>query len=262
MDTPSPHADSPVTPESVHTVYQSLTQRMLEAMRVVNDSRAPTREPDPCKTDWSSVVKQLAKQAKRRSKLFYRRVQHSLLSPPAKSTLPVPTRKIQRIRQRNTPWSEDAASLIRRVERLHDPPPTHTTRAPLPGQSRPEKSPGPDGVPPYLLYILPDSAFSVVHSCLVTCYESGTLPREWLVSETFCLFKEKGKWQDPDRWRPIAMSNSIYRLLMRWVHATLYPLISPHLHRRQSAVNRDTHQHRPPTPLCMTSNSRKDSKPL
>ena len=39
--------------------------------------------------------------------------------------------------------------------------------------------------------------------------------------------------QDPYRGRPIAMSNSIYRLLMRWVHATLYPLISPHLHPRQ-----------------------------
>ena len=123
MSTPSPQADTPVTPEYVHTVYQSLAQRMLEAMRVVNDSRAPTREPDPPVTDWASVVKQPAKQAKRRSKLFYRRVKHSLLSPPAESTLPVPTRKIQRILQRNTPWSEDATSLIRRVERLHDPPP-------------------------------------------------------------------------------------------------------------------------------------------
>ena len=233
MDTPSPHADTPVTLESVHTVYELLTRRMLEAMRVVNDSRAPTREPDPCNTDWASVVKQLAKQAKRRSKLFYRRVKHSLLSPPAQSTLPVATRKIQRILQRNTPWSEDAASLIRRVERLHDPPPPTLPELRSLAKAARKKSPGPDGVPAYLLYILPDSAFSVVHSCLVTCYESGTLPREWLVSETFCLFKGKGKWQDPDRWRPIAMSNSIYRLLMRWVHATLYPLISPHLHPHQ-----------------------------
>ena len=209
MDTPSPHADSPVTPESVHTVYQSLTRRMLEAMRVVNDSRAPTREPD-----WASVVKQLAKQAKRRSKLFYRRVKDSVLSPPAQSTLPVPTGKIQRILQRNTPWSEDAASLIRRVERLHYPPPPTLPELRSLAKAARKKSPGPDGVPPYLLYILPDSAFSVVHSCLVTCYESGTLPREWLVSETFCLFKGQGKWQDPDRWRPIAMNNSIYRLLM------------------------------------------------
>ena len=88
------------------------------------------------------------------------------------------------------------------------------------------------------------------------------LPREWLVSETFCLFKGKGKWQDPDRLRPIAMKNSIYRLLMRRVHATLYPLISPHPSTHaNSAVNGDAPQYRPPTPLCMTSNSMTDSKP-
>ena len=123
MGTPLPHGDSPITPDPVHTVYQLLAQRMLKAMRVVNGSRAPTQEPDPSVTDWASVVKQLAKQAKRCSKLFYRRVKHSFLSPPAQSTLPVPTRKVQRILQRNTLWSEDAASLVRRVERLQEPPP-------------------------------------------------------------------------------------------------------------------------------------------
>ena len=148
MDTPSPHADSPVTPESVHTVYQSLTRQLLEAMRVVNDSRAPAREPNPCNTNWASVVKQLAKQAKLRSKLFYRRVKHSLLSPPAQSTLPVPTRKIQRILQ--------AISRGQRTQRLSfvelrvctTPPPTYTTRAPLPGQSSPEKIPRTRRSPP------------------------------------------------------------------------------------------------------------------
>ena len=113
----------------------------------VNDSRAPTREPDPCITDWASVVKQLAKQAKRRSKLFYRRVKHSLLSPPAQSTLPVPTCKIQRILQRNTPWSEDAASLIRQVECLHDPPhPHYPNSAPWPkppGENPPDPTESP-----------------------------------------------------------------------------------------------------------------------
>ena len=53
------------------------------------------------------------------------------------------------------------------------------------------------------------------------------------MSETLCLYKGKGSWQDPDRWRPIAKSNSIFRLLMRWVYRTLYPLLSPLLHPRQ-----------------------------
>ena len=29
------------------------------------------------------------------------------------------------------------------------------------------------------------------------------------------------------------MSNSVYRLLMRWVYKRAYPLLSPHLHNRQ-----------------------------
>ena len=101
------------------------------------------------------------------------------------------------------------------------------------GKSSSKKSPGPDGVPPYLLAILPDNAFSVLHHCLTLCYEAGDIPDCWLVSETLSIFKGKGSWRDPDCWRPIAMSNSVYRLLMRWVYKKLYPLISPQLHPRQ-----------------------------
>ena len=58
-------------------------------------------------------------------------------------------------------------------------------------------------------------------------------PTPGLISETFCIFKGKGQSQNPDRWRPIAMSNFIYRLLMRWFYHTLYPLIAPKLHPQQ-----------------------------
>ena len=232
MSTPSPQAEPLIAPESVQTVCQSLARQMLEAMRVVNDSHAPTREPDPPVTDWDSVVNQPAKQAKRRSKLFYRRVKHSLLSPPP--SLPSLSPAVK---------SSAYCTAIpsgRRTQRLSfvwlsastTSPPILLELRSLARAAR-KKSPGPDGVPPYLLYMLPDSALSVIHSCLVTCYDSGTLPCECLVSGTFCLFRGRAKWQDPDRWRPIAMSNSIYRPLMRWVHTTLYSLHSPQLHPRQ-----------------------------
>ena len=98
----------------------------------------------------------------------------------------------------------------------------------------PAKGPlGPDGIPPYLLSTLPATTFATVHACVSLCYQTGDIPLPWLVSETLCLYKGKGSWQDLDRWRPIAMSNSIYRLLMRWVYRTLYPLPSPLLHHRQ-----------------------------
>ena len=87
--------------------------------------------------------------------------------------------------------------------------------------------------PPYLLASLPDDIFSRVHEHLTMCYDWGSIPDDWLTSETFCLLKGKGQWQEPDRWRPIAMSNSICRLFMCWIYSKLYPLVTPLLHPRQ-----------------------------
>ena len=87
-------------------------------------------------------------------------------------------------------------------------------------------------MPPYLLHVLPNKGFTILHECFVLWYDSGFMPKHWLSSKTFCLFKGQRKWQDPDRWRRIAMSNSVYRLSMRWVYSNskLYPMVSPLLH--------------------------------
>ena len=175
---------------------------MLTPMREVNASKAlitPVTE-DP--SDWASVIRQLAKQAKRRSKVFYRRVKHTLLSPPAQSTLPTPTRKIQRIFQRNTPWSAHALSHVPQRPRHQDvPPPTKAALRELARASR-KKSPDPDKVPPYLLHVLPDETFSLVHTCVTLCYEEGTIPDDWLVSDTFFLFKGRVSGKTPTAGGP------------------------------------------------------------
>ena len=102
----------PVSAHDCALTYAQLTSHMLTAMREVNASKAPVTPASDDPSDWASVSRQLAKEAKRRSKVFYRRVKHTLLSPPAQSTLPTPTGKIQRILQRNTPWSAHALSHI------------------------------------------------------------------------------------------------------------------------------------------------------
>ena len=206
---------------------------MLVAMRQLNASRPLTTHPTPDVSDRYQLVKQLARQAKRRSKTVFRRVKHTLLTPPSPSTLPVPTRKIQRILQRNSPWCRSAAEHIPWSPTLPDVPcPTVPELRSLARSAR-KTSPGPDGVPPYLLSILTDPCFPLVHRCLSLCYETGHIPHACLTSETPSIYKGKGLWRDPDRWRPIAMSNSIYRLLMRWTHMRLYPLLSPHMNTRQ-----------------------------
>ena len=205
------------TPTCYHDVQscsQALVQTTLHTMRTVNSAKpTPMTKPSDV-SDWHQVVKQLTRQAKRRSKVFYRRIKHTLLTPPAPSTLPVPSRKIQRILQRNAPWSAHAAGLITPQPLLHDPPPPSMAQLRALAKSSRKKVPGPDGVPPYLLAILPDNAFTVLHQCLTLCYKAGDIHHCWLVSETLCIFKGKGSWREPDRWRPIAISNSVYRLLM------------------------------------------------
>ena len=215
-----------------HT-YSLLTTHMLTAMRKVNEQKPPPQRTNTDVTNWSMVVRQLAKQAKHRSKSFYRRVKNTLLTPPLQSTLPTPTRKIQRILQRNTPSCSTALDLVPQQSALPDPPPRAVAELRKRARAPQKKSPGPDGVPPYLLASPPDALFGIVHKCLTLCYKSGSIPDPWLVSETFCIFKGKGQWQDPHRWRPIAMSNPIYRLLMRWVYHTLYALIAPQLQPKQ-----------------------------
>ena len=162
--------------------YTQLSSLMLHTMREINASKPLPPRPADDPSDWSSVVRQLARQAKRRSKVFYRRIKHTLLAPQSQSTLPTPTRKIQRILQRNTPWSSNAMDHVPLNQSLPDvPPPTLMDLRRLAPASR-KKSPGPDQVPPYLLYILPDTAFKLVHECLVPCYNEGYLPDDWLIS--------------------------------------------------------------------------------
>ena len=93
------------------------------------------------------------------------------------------------------------------------------------------KAPGPDGIPPYVLAQLLPAHFSLVHHYVCLMHHSRTAPASVSQSLTFCIYKQKDKWQDGDMWRPVACGNSIYRLLAPWVYTPLQrdltPLVSP-----------------------------------
>ena len=73
--------------QDVEGCHSKITGCMLAAMRQVNASRPPTTHPTPDVSDWYRLVKQLARQAKRHSTTFFRRVKHTLLTPLSPSTL-------------------------------------------------------------------------------------------------------------------------------------------------------------------------------
>ena len=86
-------------------------------------------------------------------------------------------------------WSANAPHYIPQSPSLPDVPPPSIPELRGLARAARKTSPGPDGVPPYLIAILPDAQFQVVHRCLELCYESGHIPHPWLISETFCIFK-------------------------------------------------------------------------
>ena len=195
-------------------------------MNKVNAEKGePPRKTHDPHQEWTELIRTLSRQCRHRSKTFYKRVKSSLLSPATQSTLPVPGRGIRRKLERNNPWSQDALNAVPRRDRLEPPdPPTDEELGTFARATR-RKYPGPDGIPPYLLAQLPDTTFRKIGDMIRICYAQGDMPTTFMHSQTVCLCKGKGEWQDPDRWRPMTMSNSIYRLIMRWVHAKIYPML-------------------------------------
>ena len=201
-------------------------------MAEVNGLRKHT-SPKAAPTSWEETVRLLLRQARRRSKVFFRRIKAAYFTPPPPSILPCPRRGIQRLLQSSRPFDKQLLEGL-------DPSPIHP-EPPLPtiehlrhlARAVRRKAPGPDGIPPYLLCHLPDHIFGFVHSYIHLMYKEGTVPSAVSMSATLPLYKGKGSWTDPDRWRPIAMSNSIYRLLARWIYSVIHPILTPFLSKHQ-----------------------------
>ena len=193
------------------------------------DSSACLSSPTP----WEETVKLLLRHARKRTKVFYRRIKAAYFVPPPPSILPPPNRAIQGILQSSRSFDPKVFhSLPDAPTRPNPPPPTQEELRFLSRAVR-RKAPGPDGIPPYILCHLPDPIFAFIHQYVLLMYKEGTVPEAVSLSNTLPLYKGKGSWTDPDRWRPIAMSNSIYRLLARWIYSVILPILSPFLSKHQ-----------------------------
>ena len=212
--------------------YALLSANIQECMNLVNEQRQRPR-PAGNSSSWEDTVRSLLRQARRRTKLFFRRIKSAYFVPPVPSILPCPRREIQRQLQQNRPFDRSIFDSIPvNAPQPNPTPPTLTQLRHLSHAVR-RKAPGPDGIPPYLLCHLPDPIFSFVHTYILLMYAEGTVPASVSMSTTLPLYKGKGSWTDPDRWRPIAMSNSIYRLLTRWIYSIIQPMLAPFLSKHQ-----------------------------
>ena len=183
-------------------------------MRALNSSKPKSTALHTNVSDWQQVIKQLAKQAKRQSKVFYRCIKHTLLNPPPPPS-PCPRKKLNKFCNAIT-TKESSVHVCSTPETCPRPPPPrpHSQYLNFGSKLVPHAggSQGHTAFPHTCLQScrIRRYIYSAPVSCpLLPCWQHRN---SWLVSETFCICKGKGSLRDPDRWRPIAMSNSIYRV--------------------------------------------------
>jgi hypothetical protein len=218
--------------EHAGSIYNSFAHSVRGCMEEINSARQQPAKKHTS-SPWEESVRLLLRHAKKRTKVFYRRIKAAYFIPPPSSILPPPRRAIQKILQSQRGF--DPSILDNLPTSAPHPNPSPPSKEELRHLSRAvrRKAPGPDGIPPYLLCHLPDHLFSFIHSYVLLMYAEGSVPPEVSLSVTLPLYKGKGSWTDPDRWRPIAMSNSIYRLVARWIYSIILPILLPFLSKHQ-----------------------------
>ena len=84
-------------------------------------------------------------------------------------------------------------------------------------RGKPGKSPGPDGVNLFLLSLLPIPLHRLVHSALARSLTEG-IPPQWKTSRIKLLYK-KGDPRLPSNYRPIALMNTLNKILASHVNS-------------------------------------------
>ena len=207
-----------------------LQTHMVCCMEKVNSSQ-PRKEKPPL-PEWASHIKSLLRLSRRNPKLFFRRVRHNCLTPMCSPRPPMDPTFLKSLVQESMPFDPSVVDTM--------PPPTsYLSEIPTPTDAElfqhsrvpRAKSPGPDGVPPYLFYILPPHLFHLFSNCIRLSL-SLQCPLPLFFDATLIgLYKPKKDWWTASAWRPIAMSTAGYRIGMRFVKSHIcgwtYSFLSP-----------------------------------
>ena len=136
-------------------------------------------------------------------------------------------------------WDEDATS---RLIEAHTPrktwrhnPPTYHYFLCHTKFSKKKKAAGPNGVPPHLVQRLLEEHLRVLFEAITAIWHGAPVPKEWLVSRTVLLYKKEDP-ADSENYRPLAVSNAIYILYMKWVLARIRAHTTAHLTKEQHGV--------------------------
>lgn len=208
-----------------------LQERMLSAMSAVNAAR-PVR-PRAQEMSWHCHVRSLLRLARRNPACFFRRVRHDLLLPMLKPRLPLAASTLLKLVQCSHPWDPAfVSSLPQQRPAPHIPLPSDDELRSLSRTPR-AKSPGPDGMPPYLVYVLPAPLFHWLATGIRLSLQLEHVLPHFLNSTLVGVFKNKERWWEPSSWRPICMSTAAYRIAARFLKASLLSVVQQQIHPHQ-----------------------------
>ena len=87
-----------------------------------------------------------------------------------------------------------------------------------------KKAVGPDGVPHRWLRMVLDDTLQTLYEGVLEVWRIGDIPQHWLRSEVVLMYK-KGDPDRPEKYRPIAVANSIYCVIIKLYTPRLQRLV-------------------------------------
>eukprot|EP01012_Entosiphon_sulcatum_P020021 TRINITY_DN2499_c0_g1_i4.p1 TRINITY_DN2499_c0_g1~~TRINITY_DN2499_c0_g1_i4.p1 ORF type:complete len:1126 (-),score=72.75 TRINITY_DN2499_c0_g1_i4:1045-4422(-) len=180
-----------------------ISSKMVTVMNMINQEKKPIPKRQP--PTWETHVRELnARQTRRR---FFTSCREEL-------GIPTPRHQVK------PPYKEIAASIPTGNPGWHQmagPNPHTFTRDEIKAMltKNPRKAPGPDGLPPCLLSHLPNEALDWLVEAINYSVTTGRVPDWVLHSNTWLILKKDKPSNQPESWRPISLTNSVYRVITR-----------------------------------------------
>ena len=220
--------------------YQMLAVKMKSAMEQVN-SRYPPKAvvPQDKAPTWHEYVQQLVRLARRNPRIFFRRVKSYHLLQIPDPVVPLPSETLLSLLQSAQPWDPSALdSVPQQPQKMLGPLPSDAQMRRLAHVPRTKRG-GPDGIPPYLIHQLPDSCFALLSVCVRRVVLGQIHLPDLFDASLFGLYKGKGDWALASNWRPLCLTTSIYRLVMKVSKEVLEPMVSGWLRPEQFGARKE-----------------------
>jgi Retron-type reverse transcriptase len=159
------------------------------------------------------------------------------LMPKFPMTTVTPHKVIATLMQVNNPWDPSVVEDVPEIETMKPKVPDNDIirQAMKCGRG---KSAGMDEVPPFLWYCLPDDIFKHVCDIIRVILKGSYYPSLFKDTRVFPLYK-KGDPLEAKAWRPISITNALYRIVFKLMYQQLYEHLEPQLHPLQFGARKN-----------------------